>query len=529
MMPLINNSSSSNLTGSKGRVGFSKDVHSSPTSRSTPSSASSNPSPFRSDGTITEDAADDTDQVKFLREWYSKARARHEEYKSNPTIPAVLSRNYDDKAARLYYVLHTLLYTSICAVKANTLDKYLRTKGKTFSKSVFDLSEWEPVLRVAKECRTQELQAEKKDFIALLSAERDDFFTRLRNIRNVGQTYKTNISQLKATVSDDVEVLRGMISTLQEQIGQVISSFAGKQDELLKSNRREMEEEKQQRMELQHRNDMLEHQNELLESQLKNVTLITKERDTLQLPSTTNAVDNGIIVDALVIPGNQSLYDNVELRQSMEILSASYDLSKLELNDLNIRMEQLMKEKNDLDGLVDSLQSQLRSAHERESNHPSEIEALKIDIDRLTAKVEILTNGASPSPQSNNNNNSNSSSNSSSDVDLEMSTQHNELLALVEDLKRKTEESRQIHSTEIAAATDRVNELLAERESLQALLRQAQDLQLVQENELKGRLAEVASQLIDMQGKNTELVQAVERAQQTLRDQVVNGTGNYIT
>ena len=584
MMPLVNNSSNNN---NKARVGFSKDGYSSPTSRN------GTASPFRSDGTSpamngsmfgdfgskkhsSQSMAEDTDQVKFLREWYSIARAKHEEYKTNPDI-ALLSRNYDDKSARLYYVLHTLLYTSICAVKANTLDKYLRTKGtihlltthligilsnkhpsnkcllkppsitptttpryksgQTFAKSVFDISEWDPVLRIAKECRTLELQAEKKELVAVYSAERNDLFTRLGDIRNVGLTCKTDINQFKSTVVLDLDDLRGMISTLQVQIGQVVSSFAGKQDELMSSYRREIDEEKQKRMELQSRNGLLEHQNELLESQLKSMSLITKERDTTRLQLTATTMDDGI-VESLVIPGNQSTYDNAELRQSMEILSSSYDLSKLELKDLNFRMEQLMKEKHELDALVVNLQSQLRSAHERESTHTSELEALNVDIDRLTTKVEVLTSAATtPSPptnttfnNNNNNNNNNSSINSSnSDVNLETSSKHAELLALmalVEDMKRETDEIRRIHSTELAAATARTNDLLVERESLQALLHQAQDLQLVQENELKGRLTEVVRQLTDMQGKNTDLVQAVERAQQALRDQIANGTGS---
>ena len=538
MMPLISNSNS------KPRVGFSKDGHASPTSRSTPNKAGTVSSPFRSDGTTTDDgamfdadmgfkrhsshsmAAEDSDQVKYLREWYSKARAKHEEYKTNPNM-ALLSRNYDDKAARLYYVLHTLLYTSICAVKANTLDKYLRTKGQTFAKNVFDISEWEPVLRIAKDCRTQELQAEKKEFVAVLSAERQDFFTRLRDIRNTGSTYKTDVTQLKSTVGGELEELRGMLSTLQTQLGQAVSSFAGKHDELLRSNRQEIDDEKQKRMELQHRYGLLEHQNELLGNQLKSMTLITKERDVslLQFPATTTDDGN---VGSLVIPGIQSMYDNAELRQSMEILSSSYDLSKLELKDLNTRMEQLTKEKNDLDDVVGRLQSQLQSANERERTHSIEIDTLNADIDRLTAKMAMLTSEPSPSPptsasinnsnKSNHHNNNNNNS-SSSDVSVEMSSQHAELVALIDDMKRQTEEAHQIHSTELLAAADRANEL-------QALLHQAQDLQLVQENVFKGRLAEITDQLIDMQGKNSELVQAVERAQQALRDQVAHGSGS---
>ena len=79
-------------------------------------------------------------EVLKLRDWYSKAKQKHEEYR-RVDITMKIS---NEKASRLYYALHTLLYTSICSTKTESLEKYVRSKAPTFAKSVFDIVEWEP-------------------------------------------------------------------------------------------------------------------------------------------------------------------------------------------------------------------------------------------------------------------------------------------------------------------------------------------------------------------------------------------------
>ena len=208
----------------------------------------------------------ETEQVLRLREWYAKAKQRHEEYRR---VDGMKTSN--EKASRMYYALHTLLYTSICSTKTENLEKYVRNKAPTFAKSVFDIVEWEPALKSAKETRVQE----SKEIVSLkieLNVQRNEVGRSLSRASNVLHSFGQEMTTLKSTVQTEISQLQQILVLSQKQIVQVITQFTAKQDEMLNklrlnamSHHHDMRNEKQQREELGQQCEQL-----------------TKERDDLQ-------------------------------------------------------------------------------------------------------------------------------------------------------------------------------------------------------------------------------------------------------
>ena len=192
----------------------------------------------------------ESEQVLQLRDWYTKAKLKHEEHRR------VDSTTRNEKASRLYYALHTLLYTSICATKTESLEKYVRSKATTLAKSVFSLEEWEVALKMAQEIRVQE----SKEILNLkmeLNAQRNEVGASLSQASNILHSFGQEMTTLKSTVLAETSQFQQMYQHSQKQIAQVISQFTTKQDEMLNklrlnamSHHHDMRNEKQQREEL---------------------------------------------------------------------------------------------------------------------------------------------------------------------------------------------------------------------------------------------------------------------------------------
>ena len=101
-------------------------------------------------------------KLALIQSAYHRARTKFEEYQLSPPL-ALLSRTNSEKASRIYYAMFTLMQASISASQTTKIEKYIRTKASTFAKSTFDLKEWNEVMKVARECRTHELEEARNE------------------------------------------------------------------------------------------------------------------------------------------------------------------------------------------------------------------------------------------------------------------------------------------------------------------------------------------------------------------------------
>ena len=225
-------------------------------------------------------------EVLKLRDWYSKAKQKHEEYRRVDSTMKISN----EKASRLYYALHTLLYTSICSTKTESLEKYVRSKAPTFAKSVFDIVEWEPgnnshyyyliTLNICllilpstshilsspspyhPSCTHIALNLAKITRVLELNGHRNEIGKSLSQASNLLHSFGQEISTLKSTMQTEADQLRQMFVLSQQEIAQVTSKFVTKQDEMLNKLRlnamthhHDMRIEKEQREELSNQYD----------------------------------------------------------------------------------------------------------------------------------------------------------------------------------------------------------------------------------------------------------------------------------
>ena len=303
-------------------------------------------------------------QVVNLREFYVKAKQLHEEYRTAPPI-ALLARNYNEKAARLYYSLHTLLYASICASKTEHLEKYVRAKGPSFHKKVFDITEWQPVLLFAKECRVQEVNQLKME----LNAQRKVICQCLYQSYHALRSYRLEMSAFKATVVAEIFALQQLFTSSQTLLKQGISRFVMNQDETLNKLRLNVTNcQKEVRKEIQAREVVEDYCQEL---KLK-IALITLERDTLR-----DQLDE--ITTTQIIP----------LTVERDGLQVELKKVTLQVEEMKEKMNEMKAEKIQSDELIKQLQHQLAEALEKHNNHALH-ERHQQSIDELVQQMEEL-------------------------------------------------------------------------------------------------------------------------------------------
>ena len=117
--------------------------------------------------------------------------------------------------------MYTLLYASICFSKIEHLEKYVQKQAPTFHKTVFDIAEWEPVLRIAKEHRLKELNQLKME----LNAQRNAICQSLYQSYIVLRSYRQEIDSFKSTVRSEIAELQQLFTSSNQQIKQAISRF----------------------------------------------------------------------------------------------------------------------------------------------------------------------------------------------------------------------------------------------------------------------------------------------------------------
>ena len=340
----------------------------------------------------------DTDQVKLLREWYSKARAKHQEYEGKLSM-ALLSRNYNEKASRLYYALYTLMYSSITASKTDTLEKYVRTKGLAFPKTVFDIDEWKYPLRIAKESRTQELQMMRYE----LEMQKQGMQQRLVAMESIVRPCRADIAQARSTVESEMAQLRVMLTQAQHQIAHVVSEFAKKQQSLADTTRQiqgevEVEKNKGQLMERQ------------FEAAVTQVASITKEKAALQeelykvIAARTAAIaESAGIIESLqrqlegatkqlgVANGEKEKWKAAHIKQSDGITAKLNEHEKREsmltkqVADLTAQLSTTLSP--DAQKVIDDMSRELEDARARSATDARNTDALTKQVADLTAQL----------------------------------------------------------------------------------------------------------------------------------------------
>ena len=171
-------------------------------------------------GSSTAIGVDDARKVELLREGYFKSKIRADEYlllvaaekesfsargwMAGEDLYSFKAKSNEKKqqfhqANRLYYGLSTLLYASIGAMKANELDIYVRRKALLLPGNIFDISEWEPFLLLAKECRSKELKDESDSLSPMRYNQKLPDFSAKNQLRLVTRFSDSNLEILVET------------------------------------------------------------------------------------------------------------------------------------------------------------------------------------------------------------------------------------------------------------------------------------------------------------------------------------------
>jgi hypothetical protein len=106
-----------------------------------------------------------SEQLEMLKESYSASKDRISELGRSPRT-ALQLKVHGKAADRIYSALSTLLYASISVSKASELERYIRKKAAQLPTSVFDLTEWDGALAIARECRLSDFKGLKSDLEA---------------------------------------------------------------------------------------------------------------------------------------------------------------------------------------------------------------------------------------------------------------------------------------------------------------------------------------------------------------------------
>jgi len=98
---------------------------------------------------------DSSYNMKLLRERYNVAQMRAAEFSSTNKAMIPL-KVHGMQASRVYAALSTLLYASMGVAKVAALERFVRKNAAQLPSSLFDMSEWDSVLQVARTCRNAE-------------------------------------------------------------------------------------------------------------------------------------------------------------------------------------------------------------------------------------------------------------------------------------------------------------------------------------------------------------------------------------
>ena len=163
-------------------------------------------------------------KLALIQAAYHRARTKFEEYQLSPPL-ALLSRTNSEKASRIYYAMFTLMQASISASQTTKIEKYIRSKASTFAKSTFDMKEWNEVIKIARECRTHELEEARNE----VRLQEKKLGMQLVSSSAILKTICAECGEFKRVVGQDISNLQGFMQKMKSVILSTITLFAAKQ------------------------------------------------------------------------------------------------------------------------------------------------------------------------------------------------------------------------------------------------------------------------------------------------------------
>ena len=301
-------------------------------------------------------------KLALIQAAYHRARTKFEEYQLSPPL-ALLSRTNSEKASRIYYALFTLFQASISASQTTKIEKYIRTKASTFAKSTFDLKEWNEVMKVARECRTHELEEARNE----VRLQEKKLGMQLVSSSAILKTICAECGAFKKIVGQDIADFKGFMQKMKGVVLSTITTFVSKQTSVISQWETSYAAVAQDLALETERSGLLEEQVSTL--------LDMVERIKLEKLTKTNQIDELIAADK-------------EMKKRIEELEATIEETNKKANkaarEATIKLNSLELHLSNKESECEELTSDLKTANEK-------IETLNIRIGNTPSNTSYDT------------------------------------------------------------------------------------------------------------------------------------------